>query len=394
LYHWIKEEFFLNYFREYYSHYQKHIYLIEVMPALKLDENDELKKRIINIENDYKVKIKLLTQENEELKNNLKLSEEEYEANINKLNSTIETNQKNSDNYINDLLKQISELKNIIQGNEIKIKNLTNDINNMQKEIDKYKKMEEKYIALISTNDDNVKEINILKNELEKLKNEFDLANKNYEEEINKLNSDIEQYLSEIDDLKKQLDELINKQRLAKIELIDIVVLLQKINHNFLGTNLNNMEMYEIIHYCQVGINNLAEKLRETNDLLIEEVLKKITFAPIFSCKLDAYTDPIDLNITINSIPGKYGHIKTEFYNKKVLQLGRIILIALHEILGQFMRRYYHYSTHGTISFWTKEDNSLYTGEENGFYIEYEFVGINHVIKSTLSISKISSNNV
>ena len=122
------------------------------------------------------------------------------------------------------------------------------------------------------------------------------------------------------------------------------------------------------------------------NDLLIEEVLKKITFAPIFSCKLDAYTDPIDLNITINSIPGKYGHIKTEFYNKKVLQLGRIILIALHEILGHFMRRYYHYSTHGKISFWTKEDNSLYTGEENGFYIEYEFVGINHVIKSTLSI--------
>ena len=50
------------------------------------------------------------------------------------------------------------------------------------------------------------------------------------------------------------------------------------------------------------------------------------------------------------------------------------------------MRRYYHYSTHGKISFWTKEDNSLYTGEENGFYIEYEFVGINHVIKSTLSI--------
>ena len=71
-----------------------------------IEENEELKKRIINIENDYKVKIKLLTQENEELKNNLKLSEEEYEANINKLNSTIETNQKNSDNYVNDLLKQ------------------------------------------------------------------------------------------------------------------------------------------------------------------------------------------------------------------------------------------------------------------------------------------------
>ena len=83
-----------------------------------IEENDELKKKISNLENDYKVKINLLTQENEDLKNKLQLLEEEYEITVNKLNVTIETSQKDNDKYIEDLLKQITELKNANQEEE------------------------------------------------------------------------------------------------------------------------------------------------------------------------------------------------------------------------------------------------------------------------------------
>lgn len=123
------------------------------------------------------------------------------------------------------------------------------------------------------------------------------------------------------------------------------------------------------------------------NDYLINEILSRISFAPIFSEKINAYTDPIDLNITINSIPGKYGDKKTNIYNQRILQLGRIILFALHEIMGHFMRRYYSYFTHGKISFDTNEDKVLITGKESGFYIENEFFGFYSSNKSYLTIS-------
>ena len=128
-------------------------------------------------------------------------------------------------------------------------------------------------------------------------------------------------------------------------------------------------------------------KYHFNNDLLINEILKKISFAPIFNEQVNSYTDPVDLSITINSIPGEYCDNKVKIYNKKVLQLGRLVLFALREIFGHYLRRYYHYLTHGIIPFWTKEDNSLYTREESGFYIETKFLGMDPVYKSALSIN-------
>ena len=123
------------------------------------------------------------------------------------------------------------------------------------------------------------------------------------------------------------------------------------------------------------------------NDDLINEVLSRISFAPIFSRKVNAYTDPIDLSITINAIPGKYGDLKVNLYNQRILQLGRVILFALHEIMGHFMRRYYSYLTHGKISFNTNEDKFVKTGKKVGFYIENEFFGFDSEKRTYLTIS-------
>lgn len=121
---------------------------------------------------------------------------------------------------------------------------------------------------------------------------------------------------------------------------------------------------------------------------LINKVLNKISFAPIFNESITGYTDPIDLSITINSIPSKYSDNKMNIYHRKILQLGRIILIALHEIMGHYIRRYYSYLTHGLISFYTKEDKNLFTGKESGYFIEEEFLGFGGSNKTTLSISE------
>ena len=121
---------------------------------------------------------------------------------------------------------------------------------------------------------------------------------------------------------------------------------------------------------------------------LINKVLKKITFSPIFNESINGYTDPVDLSISINSIPSKYGDNNINIYHRKILQLGRIILIALHEIMGHYFRRYYSYLTHGLVSFDTKEDKVLHTGDEGGYFIEEEFLGFSGSHQSVLSISE------
>lgn len=135
----------------------------------------------------------------------------------------------------------------------------------------------------------------------------------------------------------------------------------------------------------QTKYKNLTYHFNDSK--LINKVLDKISFAPIFNETISGYTDPVDLSITINSIPSKYGDKNINIYHRKILQLGRIILIALHEIMGHYFRRYYSYFTRGSISFDTKDDNIIFTGDESGFYIEEEFLGFSGSHKSTLSIS-------
>ena len=105
------------------------------------------------------------------------------------------------------------------------------------------------------------------------------------------------------------------------------------------------------------------------------EIFRRIYFAPIFNRDDKAYTDPIDMTITINALPGKIDDINYCF-NRKVLHVGRILVFYLHEIFGHFLRRYYSYFTGIKIAFDTKDDDVIDTGEESGFYIERTFLGL------------------
>ena len=107
-----------------------------------------------------------------------------------------------------------------------------------------------------------------------------------------------------------------------------------------------------------------------------EEIIKRISFAPIYKESDKAFTNPMDMTITINSLPGKIENIMTHSFNRKILHLGRILVFALHEILGHFLRRYYSYFTGMKIPFNTKEDTEINAGEEGGFFVESHFLGL------------------
>lgn len=105
------------------------------------------------------------------------------------------------------------------------------------------------------------------------------------------------------------------------------------------------------------------------------KIFEKIQFAPLFNTSYCAYTNPADMSIIINSIPGKLTDPSTPCFNRVILQLGRIIIYALHEILGHYLRRYYSYFTGKKISFLTEGDKEIPTGKEGGDYVEYIFIG-------------------
>ena len=118
-----------------------------------------------------------------------------------------------------------------------------------------------------------------------------------------------------------------------------------------------------------------------------DEILKRMTFAPIFNNEDKAYTNPIDLSIVINSIPGKISGIETHSFNRKIMHVGKILVFCLHEIFGHFLRRYYSYFTGGKIPFNTKEDFDNNMDDESGFFIEYKFLGLKK--KSYITLNNI-----
>ena len=120
-----------------------------------------------------------------------------------------------------------------------------------------------------------------------------------------------------------------------------------------------------------------------------EKILEGITFAPLFNKVDNAITNPIDLNIIINSTPGIFRSDNIPIFNRKILILGQYILFGIHEILGHYCRRYYSYFTGQKIKINTKEDNEINTGDESGFYVEAEFLGITN--KSALTLTQALS---
>ena len=111
-------------------------------------------------------------------------------------------------------------------------------------------------------------------------------------------------------------------------------------------------------------------------DEVIEEIKKRIEFYPIFDTIEKANTNPIDLTIIVNSIPGKFTiYDQVNYFNKNILQIGRIIVFLVHEIFGHFIRRYYSYITKGIIKMNTKDDDCINTKPEGGFFAEKNFLG-------------------
>ena len=118
-----------------------------------------------------------------------------------------------------------------------------------------------------------------------------------------------------------------------------------------------------------------------------KEIIDKIYFFPIFKENDNGFTNPIDMSIVINSIPGKILNPKTHCFNRKFLSLGMILVIALHEILGHYLRRYYSMLTGRKICFSTNDDAEKITGGESGSFVESEFLGI-EIQKSNIGLNK------
>jgi hypothetical protein len=106
------------------------------------------------------------------------------------------------------------------------------------------------------------------------------------------------------------------------------------------------------------------------------EIIKKIQFYPIFKKGDNGFTNPLDMSIIINSIPSRIGNPDIHSFNWRFLDLGMLLIIALHEIFGHYLRHYYSMLTGGIIVFDTPDDKDLITGTESGFFIEKKFIGI------------------
>ena len=130
-------------------------------------------------------------------------------------------------------------------------------------------------------------------------------------------------------------------------------------------------------------------KYQFNRDKVQDKILKEITFAPIFHKEDKAITNPIDLSIIITSVPGKFRSHNIPIFIRKILILGNYILFAIHEILGHYCRRYYSYFTGQIININTNEDFEIQTGDESGYYVESEFLGIK--LRYSLSITEALS---
>ena len=123
--------------------------------------------------------------------------------------------------------------------------------------------------------------------------------------------------------------------------------------------------------------NNRIIKYHFDKKEAIEEIINRIEFYPIFCSYTKSNTDPSDLTIIINSIPGEFSaDEEINYFNKNILQIGRIIVFLIHEIIGNFLRGYYSYITNGIIKMDTNEDDLMNTGYERGLFVERNFLGV------------------
>ena len=121
---------------------------------------------------------------------------------------------------------------------------------------------------------------------------------------------------------------------------------------------------------------NQTIKYHFDRDEVINEIKSRIEFYPIFDTETKANTNPFDLTIIISSIPGKFSlQDEINYFNKNILQIVRIVIFLIHEIVGHFIRRYYSYITKELIKMDTEGDDFINTKPECGKFIERKFLG-------------------
>ena len=124
-------------------------------------------------------------------------------------------------------------------------------------------------------------------------------------------------------------------------------------------------------HYMnEYNTNERRIEYHFDKDEVINEILKRIDFYPLFNSTTKAYTNPSDLSIQINNIPGKF-ELDVNYFNKKILQIGRIVIFAIQEILGHFLIRYYSYITKDVIAKPKEESfvEKYFLGLDNSAYL-------------------------
>ena len=114
------------------------------------------------------------------------------------------------------------------------------------------------------------------------------------------------------------------------------------------------------------------------NESVQNQILKRIIFSPLINERVNAFTNPLDLSIIINSIPGRFLSNRINYFNKKILNIGRLVLIAIHEIMGHYLRRYYSFITDREIPMDTNDD-IIDTKPEGREYVEKNFLGFNSI---------------
>ena len=108
------------------------------------------------------------------------------------------------------------------------------------------------------------------------------------------------------------------------------------------------------------------------------EIIKRINFIPLINNNDYGFTNQSNMTITINSVPKEISENDVFSFNRKILYLGRLLLTALHEIMGHFTRKYYSYLTEGEVCMNTADEDDLETcyKNEGGFLVETYFLGI------------------
>lgn len=272
-------------------------------------------------------------------------------------------------------LEQLKEIKNFLDGDKVKIEELKKSIENRKKKESEQNLLNKDYISYEIDFNDNFQTIDyIIKENIKIDRKDFSQKyKKSFDYQI--FNSEIVKIIENEKIKLKDFESGIFRTIISSPEYSDkfyeeIRPIINKIIKKILSSNAANKFFEEIY---KKKYNNLIYHFKDEN--VQDEILKRISFYPLFKEKVNAFTNPCDLTISVNSIPGRFSSNRVNFFNKKILQIGRISLFLIHEIFGHFIRRYYAYLTNGEISFSTDEDNLIDTKPEGGKHVEKHFLG-------------------